>query len=186
MNYGRLFYGTIRQRIRPLQLEPDGRGFSIHEKEDMFSHLPVNVSEESFDIYDGLSGYFDDTVEFQGKKAKMEVSLVDLPPILQIQLQVRTTYQFFLPSSFLAFLVLLRSQRVQFNRDTLQPYKSHAYVRFGETLYMDRFLDCGDSAKRAQSKSVQSDLNACRDRIHALTREKVVCSLKYSVRCKWL
>ncbi|KAF8531532.1 hypothetical protein JB92DRAFT_2691869 [Gautieria morchelliformis] len=145
----RLFYGTIRQRIRPLLLEPDGRGYSAHEKEDMFSHLPVNVSEESFDIYDGLSGYFDDTVEFQGKKAKMEVSLVDLPPMLQIQLQ-----------------------RVQFNRDTLQPYKSHAYVRFGETLHMDRFLDSADPAKRAQSKSVQSDLNACRDRIHALTRDK--------------
>lgn len=60
----------------------------------MFSHLPVNVSEESFDIYDGLSGYFDDTVDFQGRKAKMEVSLVDLPPILQIQLQVRATQQF--------------------------------------------------------------------------------------------
>lgn len=83
----RLFYGTIRQRIHPLQVE-DNRGFSIHEKEDMFSHLPVNVSEESFDIYDGLSGYFDDIVEFQDKKARMEVSLVDLPPILQIQLQV--------------------------------------------------------------------------------------------------
>lgn len=70
-------------------MEHEGRGYSIHEKEDVFSHLPVNVSEESFDIYDGLSGYFDDTVEFQGRKARMEVSLVDLPPILQIQLQVR-------------------------------------------------------------------------------------------------
>jgi len=84
-----LFYGTIRQRISPFQSGVDGRGTSIHEKEDAFSHLPVNVSEESFDIYDGLSGYFDDTVEFEGKKAKMEVSLADLPPILQIQLQVR-------------------------------------------------------------------------------------------------
>jgi len=55
----------------------------------VFSHLPVNVSEESFDIYDGLSGYFDDTVDFEGRKMRMEVSLVDIPPILQIQLQVR-------------------------------------------------------------------------------------------------
>jgi ubiquitin carboxyl-terminal hydrolase 25 len=61
---------------------------SIHEKEDLFSHLPVNVSEEGIDIYDGLSRYFNDTVEFEDKKAHMEVSLVDLPPILQIQLQV--------------------------------------------------------------------------------------------------
>lgn len=62
---------------------------SVHEKEDLFSHLPVNVSEEGIDIYDGLSRYFNDTIEFEGKKAHMEVSLVDLPPILQIQLQVR-------------------------------------------------------------------------------------------------
>lgn len=61
---------------------------SIHEREDYFSHLPVNVSEESFDLYDGLSGYFDDTVEYEGAKARMEVSLVELPPIMQIQLQV--------------------------------------------------------------------------------------------------
>lgn len=66
----------------------DGSQPTMHEKEDVFSHLPVNVSDEGFDLYDGLSAYFDDTIEFQGKRAKMEVSLVDLPPILQIQLQV--------------------------------------------------------------------------------------------------
>ena len=81
----RLFYGRIRQRIMP---ENRLSRSSIHEKEDLFSHLPVNVSEEAIDIYDGLSRYFNDTVEFEGKKAHMEVSLVDLPPILQIQLQV--------------------------------------------------------------------------------------------------
>jgi len=146
----RLFYGSIRQRITPLESELGaGRGASVHEKEDVFSHLPVNVSEESFDIYDGLSGYFDDTVEFDGRKMKMEVSLVDVPPILQIQLQ-----------------------RVQFNRDTLQPYKSHAYVRFGETLFVDRFLDSADPVKRVHSKQVQAELNTCRDRIHALARDK--------------
>jgi len=64
----------------------------VHEREDLFSHLPVNVSEEGYDIYDGLSGYFDDNVEYEGEKARMEVSLVDLPPILQIQLQVQLIY----------------------------------------------------------------------------------------------
>lgn len=83
-----LFYGKIRQR---LSVEPDVARKtkpSMHEREDFFSHLPVNVSEESFDLYDGLSGYFDDNVEYEGSKARMEVSLVELPPILQIQLQV--------------------------------------------------------------------------------------------------
>lgn len=87
MLLSRLFYGKIRQR---LSLPPSRSKSSLHEREDYFSHLPVNVSEESFDLYDGLSGYFDDVVEFEGTKAKMEVSLVELPPILQIQLQVGT------------------------------------------------------------------------------------------------
>jgi ubiquitin carboxyl-terminal hydrolase 25/28 len=65
----------------------------MHEKEDLFSHLPVNVTHDGVDLYDGLSRYFDDVVEFEGKKARMEVSLVDLPPLLQIQLQVRRDIQ---------------------------------------------------------------------------------------------
>lgn len=48
----------------------------------------MNVAEDGFDLYDGLSGYFDDVVEFEGKKARMEVSIVDPPPLLQVQLQV--------------------------------------------------------------------------------------------------
>lgn len=62
---------------------------------------------------------------------------------------------------------------MQFNRETLQPYKSHAYVRFGPTLYVDRFLDNADPGKRRQSRDIQTELQACRDRIHALTRDKV-------------
>jgi ubiquitin carboxyl-terminal hydrolase 25/28 len=54
----------------------------------LFSHLPVNVTNDGVDIYDGLSGYFDDIVDFEGRKARMEVTLVELPPVLQIQLQV--------------------------------------------------------------------------------------------------
>lgn len=142
----RLFYGKIRQRIA--SEEPQAKS-SIHEKEDLFSHLPVNVTDDGVDIYDGLSGYFDDVVEFEGHKARMEVTLVETPPLLQIQLQ-----------------------RVQFNRDTLQPYKSQAYVRFGETIYMDRFLDSADPQKKAQAKVIQGELSQCRERIRILLSSK--------------
>ncbi|KAJ7754991.1 hypothetical protein DFH07DRAFT_496988 [Mycena maculata] len=142
----RLFYGKIRQRIA--SDDPQSRS-SVHEKEDLFSHLPVNVADDGVDIYDGLSGYFDDVVEFQGKKARMEVTLLETPPLLQIQLQ-----------------------RVQFNRDTLQPYKSQAYVKFGETIYMDRFLDSADPQKKARGKIIQAELTKCRDRIRTLLTSK--------------
>lgn len=86
-NLLRLFFGKFKQRLTGVVDARQSRA-SVHDKTDLFSHLPVNVAEDGIDIYDGLSGYFDDVVEFQGKKARMEMSLVELPPILQIQLQV--------------------------------------------------------------------------------------------------
>lgn len=85
-----LFYGKKRQRLTPLT-EADAKkqkSSSVHEKEDLFSHLHLNVSDEGFDLYDGLGRYFDDIVELDGVKKRMEVTLVDPPPLLQIQLQV--------------------------------------------------------------------------------------------------
>ena len=76
----RLFYGKIRQNV----LAKDEN----LEKEDLFSHLPVNVAEEGFDIYDGLSQYFFDVVEYKNQKVPMQLSIVSLPPLLHIQLQV--------------------------------------------------------------------------------------------------
>ncbi|KAI0363306.1 cysteine proteinase [Pilatotrama ljubarskyi] len=146
----RLFYGKKRQRLTSLSPKDDAsHQSSIHEKEDLFSHLHVNVADEGFDIYDGLARYFDDVVELEGQKKRMEVSLVDLPPLLQIQLQ-----------------------RVQFNRETQQAYKSQAYVKFGETIYMDRFLDSANPEKKARSKEIQADLNAARERVQKLTTGK--------------
>ncbi|KZV90932.1 cysteine proteinase [Exidia glandulosa HHB12029] len=139
----RLFYGKLRQRVTALE------GGKVNEKEDLFMSLPVNVVDENIDLYDGLAGYFDDIVEFEGKKSRMEVTLVDLPPVLHIQLQ-----------------------RVQFNRDTLQPYKSHAYVKFGESLHMDRFLDSATPQLREQSKAIHTQLMECRERLHTLTQGK--------------
>ncbi|KAH7916387.1 hypothetical protein BJ138DRAFT_1139617 [Hygrophoropsis aurantiaca] len=144
----RLFYGKLRQRLTSIASENRPR-VSVHEKEDLFSNLPINVAENGFDIYDGLSGYFDDVVEYEGTKAKMEVALVDLPPLLQIQLQ-----------------------RVQFNRETLQPYKSQAYVKFGETIFMDRFLDSANPQKKLKSKALQTELNGRRERLRLLTQDK--------------
>ncbi|KAG9313925.1 hypothetical protein JVU11DRAFT_4697 [Chiua virens] len=142
----RLFYGKLRQRLTPDHRKSRA---TVTEKQDLFSHLPVNVADTGIDIYDGLSAYFDDLVDYEGGKARMEVSLVELPPLMQIQLQ-----------------------RVQFNRETLQPYKSQAYVKFGEIIYMDRFLDSADPQKKAKSKHIQTVLNARRERLRLLTENK--------------
>ncbi|EKM83956.1 hypothetical protein AGABI1DRAFT_67056 [Agaricus bisporus var. burnettii JB137-S8] len=144
----RLFFGKIKQRLTGI-VETRAFRVPVHDKTDLFSHLPVNVAEDGIDIYDGLSGYFDDVVEFQGRKARMEMSLVDVPPLLQIQLQ-----------------------RVQFNRDTLQPFKSQAYVKFWETIFLDRFMDDVEPQKKVKSKALQSELNVCRERLRSLSEGK--------------
>jgi hypothetical protein len=85
-----LFYGTLRQTISGNDSTRSKK--SSHEKTDLFAHLPVQVSDEGHDLYDGLSGYFDDLVEFEGRQQRMEVTLVDLPPIIQIQLHVSGSF----------------------------------------------------------------------------------------------
>ena len=55
----------------------------------------------------------------------------------------------------------------------MSPYKSQAYVKFGDSICMDRFLDRADPEKKVQSKSIQTELNACRERIQALAKGKV-------------
>lgn len=137
----RLFYGKIRQNVVAAD--------QTHEKEDLFSHLPVNVADEGFDIYDGLGRYFYDVVDYKSQKVPMQLSLVSLPPLLHIQLQ-----------------------RVQFDRELCQSWKSQAYVKFGETLYMDRFMDDVNPQKKAQSRIIEDELNICRERLRTLLQGK--------------
>ncbi|KAH9019483.1 hypothetical protein EDB85DRAFT_2153698 [Lactarius pseudohatsudake] len=79
------------------------RAVSTHDSENVFSILPVSVSDEGYDIYDGLSNYFHSTAQLDSNTVSMEITLVDLPPVLQIQLQ-----------------------RVQWDRETGQSWKSQA------------------------------------------------------------
>jgi len=68
-------------------------------------------------------------------------------------------------------------QRVQFDREQLQAFKSQAYVKFGETISMDRFLENTDPEKKRRSNEIQVKLNWCRERIRQLTEAKVPLNL---------
>jgi ubiquitin carboxyl-terminal hydrolase 25/28 len=46
-------------------------------------------------------------------------------------------------------------------------------VKFGETVYMDRFMDDADPQKKHQSKTIQSELNTCRERARLLVEGRV-------------
>jgi ubiquitin carboxyl-terminal hydrolase 25/28 len=57
---------------------------------------------------------------------------------------------------------------VQWDRETGQSWKSQAYVKFRETICMDRFLDSANPDKRARSKVILSELSKRHDRINLL------------------
>lgn len=67
----------------------------VRVQNEPFAYLLVDVAEEGRTLYDGLDTVFDDSpVEIEGKKAQRRVSLLELPPVLQVQLQVRETCSF--------------------------------------------------------------------------------------------
>ncbi|KAF8257126.1 hypothetical protein EI94DRAFT_1774612 [Lactarius quietus] len=148
----RLFYGTLRQRLIAPRQE-GARAMSTHDSENVFSILPVSVSDEGYDIYDGLSSYFHSTAQLDSNTLSMEITLVDLPPVLQI------------------------SFRVQWDRETGQSWKSQAYVKFEETICLDRFLDSANPDKRARSKDILSELSKRHDRIDQLKNGQVLAHL---------
>jgi ubiquitin carboxyl-terminal hydrolase 25/28 len=85
--YYSLFYGKTRQR---LEFDDAEAPEPVRIKEEPFSYLLVDVAEEGKDLYDGLDASFQDAqVEIDGLTARRRVAVVDLPPVLQIQLQVR-------------------------------------------------------------------------------------------------
>ena len=46
-------------------------------------------------------------------------------------------------------------------------------MKFGENLYMDRFLDTANPVKKNKSKAIHSELSSCRDRVRQLVEGKV-------------
>ncbi|PWN53231.1 cysteine proteinase [Violaceomyces palustris] len=116
----RLFLGKTCQRLQVAKLEETKGASSVHVKKEVFKILPVDVLEEGRDLYDGLDGFFDEETLLgsEGKPLTRTVTLLEPPPILQIQLQ-----------------------RVQYDRLSMRAYKSQAHLDMDQTLYMDRYLD---------------------------------------------
>ncbi|TRM59714.1 hypothetical protein BD626DRAFT_572392 [Schizophyllum amplum] len=147
----RLFCGTIRQRIVAWPCITNSQSAAKSNKEDLFSHLILNVTEDGIDIHDGLISYFDDenVFEFDGQECRMEVELLEMPLLLQMHIQ-----------------------RAQFDLKTRRPFKNQAYIVFGETLYMDRYVVGGDPLKKRKSKVIQDELQTCRSRLSVLRQNE--------------
>ncbi|PRT55811.1 Ubiquitin carboxyl-terminal hydrolase 2 [Wickerhamiella sorbophila] len=130
-----LFYGLTVQTLQ----NASGEG-EIRKKTELFSTLMVDVADGPRDIYDALDSYFNyEVLKMSEGETIRELSAKKLPPILQIQIQ-----------------------RVQFDRTTGKPYKSTAPLIFGDTVYLDRYLETDDAeilSRRAKVRVLRARLS---------------------------
>lgn len=143
-----LFYGITKQTLSfPNSSE-------IRTKEELFSHLLVNVAEGDRDLYSALDNSFDaEQVDLEGQEARRFLSISHLPPVLQIQVQ-----------------------RVQFDREKGSAYKSNAHLDFPEILFMDRYMDTDDPAlltRREESLKWKEELRNLAQRKACLNKTSI-------------
>ncbi|KAG0642222.1 hypothetical protein HOY80DRAFT_1008062 [Tuber brumale] len=141
----KLFYGKTKQTLS----FPDSA--ETRTKEELFSHLLVDVAEGDRDIYSALDSSFDiEQVDLEGREAKRFLSISHLPPILQIQVQ-----------------------RVQYDRAKASAYKSNSHLKFSDMIYLDRYMETDKSdikAKREESWVWKEELKALERRLAELTK----------------
>jgi ubiquitin carboxyl-terminal hydrolase 25 len=138
-----LFYGKQVTKILPEDTSRD--------KYELFSNILTRVGSNPTDIYAALDGYFD-VEEIEG--AKRYISIVDLPPILAIQLD-----------------------RVEYDTISHRAKKNNGHVQLMETIYLDRYLEQPvDSAlmeRRQQTWTMKKDLTRITTRMEELKANDV-------------
>jgi ubiquitin carboxyl-terminal hydrolase 25/28 len=138
-----LFYGKQVTKLVPED--------ASRNKYELFSNILTRVGPKPTDIYAALDGYFD-VEEVEG--AKRYISIVDLPPILAIQLD-----------------------RVEYDTETHRAKKNNGHVQLMETIYLDRYLDEPvDSAlmeRRQQTWTMKKDLARMSARMEDLKAHEV-------------
>jgi ubiquitin carboxyl-terminal hydrolase 25/28 len=146
----RLFYGKMIQRLEFAEDEP------VRTQEEPFSYLLVDAAQEGRHLYDGLDMVFESSsVSIDGKEAQRRISLIDVPEILQIQLQ-----------------------RVQYNRAENKIFKSNAHMSFGDTISMDRYLEVAEgdmegTMRRDRTNACRKEMEKARARLDAIYQDGV-------------
>ncbi|QRG37933.1 hypothetical protein FDK38_002320 [Candidozyma auris] len=125
----RLFCGKTKQTLTPIDESDSKKTRSSFER---FFSLIINVSDHPKDIYDALDNYFsEDIMHLEEGAVKKSTTITELPEILQFHIQ-----------------------RVLFDRERLMAYKSLEAIPFGETIYLDRYLDTDDEEIKKRRSQV--------------------------------
>ncbi|KAI5291155.1 hypothetical protein KEM54_006103 [Ascosphaera aggregata] len=109
-----LFYGKTKTYIQT----PKG----LRSQEELFNDIKINVASGPQSLHNALDYAHDfQTVSIEDGEAEQYATLSQIPPILQIQVQ-----------------------RVQYDLEKQQAFKSNNHLELKETIYMDRYMDSQD------------------------------------------
>ncbi|KAH3674348.1 hypothetical protein WICMUC_003374 [Wickerhamomyces mucosus] len=155
----RLFYGKTVQHLIDIS-DPSNK----RAKKDRFQTLFVNIADKPRNLYEAIDLNFQtEQVEIDGGLFKRFERVIELPIILQIQIQ-----------------------RVYFDRELLRPYKSIEPLPFPETIYMDRYIDTTDQEilhKRSEVLEWRTKINELKSRqSYLLTKDPHGLSYKDSLQ----
>lgn len=138
-----LFNGSIVEGFSDILNE------KIHGKQNLeeeFTSILISLHDKPKTLHDALEHFFNNDEEVMELKefgqVKKQSHLKNLPDILQIQIQ-----------------------RVEFNKEILQPVKNNFQMEYPETLYVDRYVDgVVDDEVNFQYKKYQEELKKCEEK----------------------
>lgn len=150
-----LFNGSIVEGFRDILNE------KIHGKQNLeeeFTSILISLHDKPKTLHDALEHFFNNDEEVMELKefgqVKKQSRLKKLPDILQIQIQ-----------------------RVEFNKEILQPIKNNFQMEYPETLYVDRYVDgVVDDEINSQYKKYQDELKKCEEKRRILRKKCAVTS----------
>lgn len=145
-----LFNGSIVEGFRDILNE------KIHGKQNLeeeFTSILISLHDKPKTLHDALDHFFNNDEEVMELKefgqVKKQSRLKKLPDILQIQIQ-----------------------RVEFNKEILQPIKNNFQMEYPETLYVDRYVDgVVDDEVNSQYKKYQDELKKCEEKRRILRKK---------------
>lgn len=145
-----LFNGSIVEDFRDILNE------KIHGKQNLeeeFTSILISLHDKPKTLHDALEHFFNNDEEVMELKefgqVKKQSRLKKLPDILQIQIQ-----------------------RVEFNKEILQPIKNNFQMEYPETLYVDRYVDgVVDDEVHSQYKKYQDELKKCEEKRRILRKK---------------
>jgi Ubiquitin carboxyl-terminal hydrolase len=138
----KIFFGTTRQTVKYLDINGTEKKLF---RDEVFHQIIVDVNPC---LYSTLDNFFaSQTVDYENTVAQRSVSILTFPPILTI-----------------------RINRVKFDRETNQAFKSNEYLKYPKVLHLSRYCAKHEEIMEKKRESKRKLLNEIQEHDFLLER----------------